>query len=371
MVIRADYDAQLGRLVFSRVADATVRYENWLEHLDETLRQHGVNRCDEGAKFIARSQSGHLIKLFVMFSFQETVKVKGHFWKSIRQKIERVQEMSKNQDQSIDLSDDQSQFANEWFVMNQHGEEVQPPREPLEEEFPMQVRYPKMVERPVTTLDASHFPLTLTFKEYLMTIDRTTGDACVASTFDVGDHGVVVRDNVGTAQRWKDNGTSVCLHPGDRILEVNGYSKVAEILEQLGREQLLKVRLQQQGSIFKTDVFNGQDDMRNRLQSQAKPRQQELLRRKKSGEPSFCVCGGELNLLPLRERVKLLVDSSGYLEYAGRRFSVEDLIQMRAVTCDLCHRPIQEEKLWTCRNGANTILHAQSYDVCEQCFNMF
>lgn len=34
---------------------------------------------------------------------------------------------------------------------------------------------------------------------------------------------------------------------------------------------------------------------------------------------------------------------SGYLEYAGRRFSVEDLIQMRAVTCDLCHRPIQEE----------------------------
>lgn len=31
--------------------------------------------------------------------------VKGHFWKSIRQKIERVQEMSKNQDQSIDLSE--------------------------------------------------------------------------------------------------------------------------------------------------------------------------------------------------------------------------------------------------------------------------
>lgn len=26
--------------------------ENWLENLDETLRQHGVNRCDEGAKFL-------------------------------------------------------------------------------------------------------------------------------------------------------------------------------------------------------------------------------------------------------------------------------------------------------------------------------
>lgn len=29
-----------------------------------------------------------------------------------------------------------------------------------------------------------------------------------------------------------------------------------------------------EGSIFKTDVYNAQDDMRNRLQRQAKPRQQ-------------------------------------------------------------------------------------------------
>jgi hypothetical protein len=35
----------------------------------------------------------------------------------------------------------------------------------------------------------------------------------------------------------------------------------------------------------------------------------------------------------------------GFLEYAGRRFSVEDLIQMSAVSCDLCHRSIQED-LW-------------------------
>eukprot|EP00435_Cladocopium_sp_Y103_P072895 s266_g41.t1 len=29
----------------------------------------------------------------------------------------------------------------------------------------------------------------------------------------------------------------------------------------------------------------------------------------------------------------------------------------------------ERPRLWTCQNGANTILHAQSYDVCEQCFN--
>lgn len=31
--------------------------------------------------------------------------------------------------------------------------------------FPVQVRYPKLVEHPMTELDANSFPLTLTFKE--------------------------------------------------------------------------------------------------------------------------------------------------------------------------------------------------------------
>eukprot|EP00913_Durusdinium_trenchii_P033111 g31001.t1 len=178
-VIRVDYDASEGRLVFSRVADATVRFENWLETLDDILRQHSVQRCDEGFKFIARTQSGKLTKLFATWM-------------------------------NLDLG-----RGLDWFVLNHLGEEVHYPREPAEEEFPVQ--------------------------------DQTTG---------------------------------VCLHPGDRILEVNGLQDVELIWEQLGCEELLKVRLQQQGSIFKTDVYNAQDDMRNRLQRQAKPRQQELLRRR-------------------------------------------------------------------------------------------
>eukprot|EP00435_Cladocopium_sp_Y103_P072278 s266_g39.t1 len=244
MVVRPDYDAQLGRLVFSRVADASVRYENWLESLDETLRQHGVSRCDEGTKFIARTQAGHLTKLFVMFAFQETAEVQGRLWQSLQRRKEEM-----NQEKWF--------TENEWFVTNQQGEEVSAPREPSEAEFPLQVRYPKTVERPVTELDASSFPLTLTFKEYVVSIDHRPaagGAGDVLSTFDFRSEGskgvVVVRDNVGAAKRWKDSSTSVCLHPGDRILEVNGSTEGSEILDQLGRAELLK------GSIFKTDVFN-------------------------------------------------------------------------------------------------------------------
>eukprot|EP00435_Cladocopium_sp_Y103_P073458 s266_g43.t1 len=139
-----------------------------------------------------------------------------------------------------------------------------------------------------------------------------------------------------------------CWHPGDRILKVVSVQRCWSSWEELNggimlkyRNQFPTVRLQQKGSIFKTDVFNPEDDTRNRLQSQAKPRQ-ELVQRRGASDSPLCVCGGQLKLFELRERVKLLVDSDGFLEYAGRRFSVEDLIQMSAVSCDLCHRSIRE-----------------------------
>ena len=40
-------------------------------------------------------------------------------------------------------------------------------------------------------------------------------------TFRLEDVGVVVADDVGLAQRWKDSRTGVCLHPGDRTTETN------------------------------------------------------------------------------------------------------------------------------------------------------
>ncbi|CAJ1377391.1 unnamed protein product [Effrenium voratum] len=328
VVIRADYDAKRGRLVFSRVADATIRFtDHWLESLDETLQQNGVLRTDEGTKFIARAQSGQLTKLFVMFAFQETwEKASGGLWTMLDEKI------------PASAAED----LREWLVVNCRGDEVLPPREPTEEEYPVQIRLPKFTEKPLVDMTPDSFPLTLTFKEYVVNIDLGLEKPDASKTFQLSQNQnqILVCEDVGLAGRWKDKGTGVCLHPGDRLLEVNGLKEPDQMLLELQRAELLKVRLQQQGSIFKIDVFNAQDDMRIRLQSQAKPRQQELLRGR-SAEAPPCVCGGELELLELRQRVQLLVNPSGFLEYAGRRFSVNDLIDMQAVTCDLCQTPVK------------------------------
>ncbi|CAJ1421255.1 unnamed protein product [Effrenium voratum] len=373
VVIRADYDAKRGRLVFSRVADATIRFtDHWLESLDETLQQNGVLRTDEGTKFIARAQSGQLTKLFVMFAFQETwEKASGGLWTMLDEKI------------PASAAED----LREWLVVNCRGDEVLPPREPTEEEYPVQIRLPKFTEkrpgwesgvgeaayfvkrklfrvvfnfftaaaqvantagqavRPLVDMTPDSFPLTLTFKEYVVNIDLGLEKPDASKTFQLSQNQnqILVCEDVGLAGRWKDKGTGVCLHPGDRLLEVNGLKEPDQMLLELQRAELLKVRLQQQGSIFKIDVFNAQDDMRIRLQSQAKPRQQELLRGR-SAEAPPCVCGGELELLELRQRVQLLVNPSGFLEYAGRRFSVNDLIDMQAVTCDLCQTPVKASR---------------------------
>jgi len=364
VVIRADYDARLGHLVFSRIADATIRAsENWLEVLDERLRQHGVERSGEGTKFIARVQSGQLTKLFTEFAFQETferARDKGGLWKLLEERFSSLED----------------EWREKVMVTATGGEELSQDSEPLEDQFPVHIRYPKSADKLITELTADSFPLTLIFKEYQVNIDTsgTGSGAPVEETFFVNEAGkVVVRDDVGLAARWKDSSTDVCLHPGDWIIEANSVSVDPEgILRELAKGGQLQVRVQQQGSIFKTDVFNSQDDMRNRLQSQAKPKQLQLLRQHAKGLPLLCVCGGKLQEIGLRERVHLLVEpkgENGVLTYAGRRFTVDQIIEMHAVTCDLCRKAVERTaRLWTCGNGANTILHAQSYDICQQCF---
>ncbi|CAE7228093.1 unnamed protein product [Symbiodinium sp. CCMP2592] len=266
--------------------------------------------------------------------------------------------------------------ASTGICLAQRGEELSQDSEPLEDQFPVHIRYPKSADKLITELTADSFPLTLIFKEYQVNIDTsgTGSGAPVEETFFVNEAGkVVVRDDVGVAARWKDSSTDVCLHPGDWIIEANSVSVDPEgILRELAKGGQLQVRVQQQGSIFKTDVFNSQDDMRNRLQSQAKPKQLQLLRQHAKGLPLLCVCGGKLQEIGLRERVHLLVEpkgENGVLTYAGRRFTVDQIIEMHAVTCDLCRKAVERTaRLWTCGNGANTILHAQSYDICQQCF---
>jgi hypothetical protein len=43
----------------------------------------------------------------------------------------------------------------------------------------------------------------------------------------------------------------------------------------------------------------------------------------------------------------------------------------RNVICDLCEDRIEltpHKMIWTCKNKADTVLHAKSYDLCERCF---
>lgn len=125
----------------------------------------------------------------------------------------------------------------------------------------------------------------------------------------------------------------------------------------------------------KVDLYNPNNETRKRLCDQARPRQIDLLKQYGSmaGEVSVealprCVCSGKLERLGLRDRVSKLVNKSGYFVYDGRRFTVDDLIHMGAVTCDLCNSKVRDgEELWTCENGVQTILHSHSYDICAVC----
>eukprot|EP00927_Polykrikos_kofoidii_P000502 TRINITY_DN10183_c0_g1_i1.p1 TRINITY_DN10183_c0_g1~~TRINITY_DN10183_c0_g1_i1.p1 ORF type:complete len:257 (+),score=43.86 TRINITY_DN10183_c0_g1_i1:144-914(+) len=129
----------------------------------------------------------------------------------------------------------------------------------------------------------------------------------------------------------------------------------------------------------RNDVFFSTNETRVRLSKQTKPRQLMLLRRHGAelaagGSPGIprCVCGGGFKQLGLRERVHLLVEPKGehgHLMYLGRRFSVPQLIEMGAITCDVCDLAVKEgNEVFMCENGALTILHAHSYDICQQCF---
>eukprot|EP00929_Paragymnodinium_shiwhaense_P056200 TRINITY_DN28128_c2_g1_i4.p1 TRINITY_DN28128_c2_g1~~TRINITY_DN28128_c2_g1_i4.p1 ORF type:complete len:223 (+),score=29.71 TRINITY_DN28128_c2_g1_i4:305-973(+) len=131
-------------------------------------------------------------------------------------------------------------------------------------------------------------------------------------------------------------------------------------------------------------VLEANNATRMRLAAQTKPRQKEILKQfgneLRTGESTSrpvprCVCGGELQMLPLRQRVHRQVEpkgENGFMVYAGRRFTVDDLIRMGAITCDICDKAISEGMhVWTCENGRDTILHAHSYDICSQCFEDF
>jgi len=324
-VIRVDFDSQNGRLIFSKEVQMRVEYcEAWKQTIEEKLESVGLNIEDglgmsiggqaDLAKFSVEMQNGRQVPL----------------------------------GQILKAAD---------------------PNDPHHE------RVPQL------------FPLTFTLHEYVIAIDNSgaNGLPSVEDVFDCQKDGnlVVRADSVLRASLWKDQTSGVQLHPNDRVLEVNGVGGSAEeLLEQLRKAEMLNIKVRQTGSLIQGTVYDQNNPTRERLTKQTKPRQIELLREcgakaqnAECGFPvnAFCVCGGALEHLGLRNRIHRLVepkDDTGVMRVQNRSYSVDDLIKMNAVTCDLCSTPVSDE-VWTCENGESTILHAQSFDICCGCIKTY
>eukprot|EP00928_Gymnodinium_smaydae_P100257 TRINITY_DN9798_c0_g1_i1.p2 TRINITY_DN9798_c0_g1~~TRINITY_DN9798_c0_g1_i1.p2 ORF type:complete len:273 (-),score=43.99 TRINITY_DN9798_c0_g1_i1:1196-1972(-) len=130
------------------------------------------------------------------------------------------------------------------------------------------------------------------------------------------------------------------------------------------------------GSQSRSSVYDINNETRKRLNLQVKSKMIEILVTYCSAvagvqnggsdsslpDPPRCPCGGDFERLQLRERVHRLVEprgENGTFVCGGRAYNVPQLLAMGAITCDLCDRNVHpSEHVWTCENGAQTILHA-------------
>lgn len=85
----------------------------------------------------------------------------------------------------------------------------------------------------------------------------------------------------------------------------------------------------------------------------------------------LCVCGGLLERIDGVARVQLVLDENrpGWRLREGADRIVKSLTKRPLVTCDLCGEiATLSGSCWTCPKGSRTLLHLDSYDVCEHCF---
>lgn len=83
-----------------------------------------------------------------------------------------------------------------------------------------------------------------------------------------------------------------------------------------------------------------------------------------------CVCGNSLERFDIKERCRSFLQQNHVPE--DELESVLDDFVTRGqsnMICDLCDGPIPFDTfVWTCRSKDSTILHATTYDVCDDCF---
>lgn len=85
-----------------------------------------------------------------------------------------------------------------------------------------------------------------------------------------------------------------------------------------------------------------------------------------------CVCGCSLKYMSLNERVRDFYQRILPEHISRDSLQFESIIRnhrSNAITCDLCSDFVPTTaSVWTCENRENTILHTNSYDVCDGCF---
>jgi len=166
---------------------------------------------------------------------------------------------------------------------------------------------------------------------------------------------------------------------GKRNQELSAIARTPEL--QLRRMSVLDLKYHLTVVGSSSDGCLDKDDLVRRLLQEANMKRMigrvlgEKLASSTEHDPA-CVCGSSLVRVSGAERTMRCCDKmpqlagssrdSPYYQNAFERLSA---LQRSVCFCDLCGDSVPTANaVWTCKNGDSTILHATSYDVCDECF---
>jgi hypothetical protein len=86
----------------------------------------------------------------------------------------------------------------------------------------------------------------------------------------------------------------------------------------------------------------------------------------KTARPS-CPCGGQLSCMSVKERRQQLLGETNKRSWATLLQCHTEPKAQEDISCELCHRELDDDYVWTCSNGNSTVLHMHGHDICEGC----